>query len=69
MFAASAQSRVFHLIEPNDHRIFCGLSVSPFVSEKPRGERVHIVKFRPPERLECKHCKRLQLGAGYPKAP
>jgi hypothetical protein len=69
MFAASAQSRVFHLIEPNDHRTFCGLTVSRFVSEKPRGERVHIVKLRPPERLECKHCTRMQRGAGNVQAP
>jgi hypothetical protein len=67
MFAASAQSRVFHLVVPNDLRTLCGLRVSRFVSGKPRGERVHIVKFQPPGR-ECKHCMRMKLWTESSKA-
>ena len=64
MFAASAQSRVFHLIEQNKQRTICGLKVSPFLSEKPEGERLHIIGAQPDGYSECKHCQRLKRDTG-----
>jgi hypothetical protein len=64
MFAASAQSRVFHLIERTTRRTMCGLKVSPFLSEKPEGERLHVIGAQPAGYSECKHCHRLQRDLG-----
>lgn len=67
MFAASAQSRVFHLIEPNNKRTICGLKVSPFISPKREGERLrhirlHLTRTKPSGYSECKHCGRIDVG-------
>ena len=62
MFAASAQSRVFHLIEPNNQRTICGLRVGHFVSAEPKGKRLHLIHVKPPGSSECKHCSRMNLS-------
>ena len=65
MFAASAQSRVFHRLEENSQRTFCGLRVGPFASSKPEGKRLHRIRTVPPDYSQCEHCKRIGVGAAY----
>ncbi|PYS69325.1 MAG: hypothetical protein DMF69_17340 [Acidobacteria bacterium] len=67
MFAASAQSRVFHLIESNNHRTICGLKVSQLGRAGPKRERLHLVRFKPMGYSECRHCSRMNLGEGCNK--
>ena len=61
MFAASAQSKVFHLIEPKKQLTICGLRVGQFVSADPKGKRLHLIRVKPSGSSECKHCSRMNL--------
>ena len=62
MFAASAQSKVYHLIERNTARTICGLKVSRFTSAAPTGDRLHRIGTKPAGYSECKHCLRMQMA-------
>ena len=68
MFAASAQSKVYHLIERNSTRTICGLKVSRFTSAEPTGDRLHRIATKPAGYSECKHCLRMHMAVSGGKA-
>lgn len=63
MFAASTQSNVFHLLQPNHERTLCGLRVSSLTRLKRGYDRLHLIRSQPTGYSECKHCLRMKIPA------
>jgi hypothetical protein len=59
MFAASADSSIYHLMETTSRTTVCGLSVSRIVRAKRFGSRLHLVLTKPADCRPCKNCLRI----------
>jgi hypothetical protein len=59
MFAASTQSRMYHLIEVGRQATLCGVRVTMILEAEPISSALHLVANEPPGYFLCHHCLRL----------
>jgi hypothetical protein len=63
MYVATANSKIYHLIEPPHERTVCGVKFMPIVMEEPRAVRVSLVRHKPDGYTLCRHCSRFNGAA------
>ncbi len=67
MYAATSNSKIYHLVEQADERTLCGVKFMPIVMEQPRAAGLSLMKTKPAGYSLCRHCDRVRgEGASYP---
>lgn len=60
MYAATANSKVYHLTESPNERTLCGVRFMPIVLEEPRSLGLSLVRTKPDGYALCQHCSRVR---------
>ena len=60
MYAATANSRIYHLTESPNERTLCGVRFKPIEVEQPRNAGLSLVRNKPDGYTLCRHCNRVR---------
>ena len=60
MYAATANSKVYHLTQPPNERTLCGMRFMTVVLEEPRPLGLSLVRTKPNGYSLCRHCSRVR---------
>jgi hypothetical protein len=58
MYAATANSKIYHLAERADERTLCGVRFMPILMERPRAAGLSLMQTKPEGYSLCRHCHR-----------
>ncbi len=64
MYAATANSKVYHLTEPPNERTLCGVGFMPIAVNAPSAMGLSLVRTKPDGYSLCRHCNRLREQDG-----
>ena len=59
MYAATSNSRIYHLTEQANERTLCGVRFMPLVKEEPRAAGLSLLRTKPDGYELCRHCSRV----------
>jgi hypothetical protein len=60
MYAASANSKIYHLTELPEEKTLCGVKFMPIVMEQPRAAGLSLLRTQPEGYSLCRHCDRVR---------
>lgn len=60
MYAATSNSRVYHLTETPNERTLCGVKFIPIVMDQPRAAGLSLIRTKPKGYSLCRHCDRVR---------
>ena len=60
MYAATANSKIYHLTEEASEQTLCGVRFIPVVKEEPRTSGLSLLRTKPEGYELCRHCSRVR---------
>ena len=60
MYAATANSKIYHLTEQASERTLCGVRFMPVLKEELRGGGLSLLRTKPEGYELCRHCNRIR---------
>lgn len=60
MYAATSNSKIYHLAENTGERTLCGVRFMPIVMEQPRAAGLSLMQRKPEGYSLCRHCHRVR---------
>jgi hypothetical protein len=60
MYAATSNSKIYHLTEPPGERTLCGVKFMPIIMEQPRAAGLSLLRTKPDGYSLCQHCNRVR---------
>ncbi len=64
MYAATSNSKVYHLTELPGEKTLCGIKFMPIVMEQPRAAGLSLLRAQPHGYSLCRHCDRVRAAGG-----
>lgn len=65
MYAATANSKIYHLIELPTERTLCGVRFMPIMMDQPGAAGLSLIRNKPEGYILCRHCSRLKGQQRY----
>ena len=60
MYAATANSKIYHLTEPSSKETLCGVRLMPIVMEQPGTAGLSLLRSKPDGYSLCRHCDQVR---------